>query len=306
MNTKYIQQQQFPVHPSKWFLTLLLLLLTIPVAAQDYWNELPLYGGGANTIAASPGGSVFCGNFTGIWRSSATSNGWEHVLGTDDFIGVESLQITKTGNIYAIAEDLFDDDEYDTTFFYISGDNGDNWYRKYSLDPSYEIESTTIGSDGAFYALIASYEPIYFKGILRTQDNGDNWEITSLGDTLEFTTLVAKTDNEIIAAGYHGLHRSLDGGETWFTIEGATDLYGINIIALNNENHFYLGMWNGELYRSIDDGETWVMVDSLTNFGQFHSITFDSTGNVFYAYQEYNLEDKRLIVKGSTGDGGSW
>ena len=123
------------------------------------------------------------------------------------------------------------------------------------------------------YAALGKYETQSPHGLYKSVDGGKNWIKTSfvgqfggnMGDRFRGEPIAINPFNnkELMVASRDGsLQRSLDGGETWITINEfeAEDLGKYTrVIAYDNKNEdiVYADIKDCGLYKSIDGGETW-------------------------------------------------
>lgn len=94
-------------------------------------------------------------------------------------------------------------------------------------------------------------------GILHTIDSGATFDILYTNDSLTFTNMVFRNDEEGYVTTLQGyLLKTIDGGNNWETLPllPGTGLYSITF--LDNLTG-YCGGNNGTIFKTIDEGVTW-------------------------------------------------
>lgn len=107
-------------------------------------------------------------------------------------------------------------------------------------------------------------------GLFRTSDGAKSW--VRIGETLPDQMIIAMILNRskkgvIYITGRDGVHRSVDGGMTWNTLNKGLASTNVRSIAqsASDPDVFYAGTNGSGLYRSRDAGETWEPMPSLTH-----------------------------------------
>ncbi|MFT7678264.1 MAG: photosystem II stability/assembly factor-like uncharacterized protein, partial [Planctomycetota bacterium] len=169
---------------------------------------------------------------------------------------------------------------------YRSVDGGSNWTRL-GLEQSEHITEVLIHPTDSNTVWVAAQGPLWSaggeRGVFKTTDSGQSWkqvlgddEWTGVGslviDPREPDRLYAATwQRHRTVAAYmgggpgSGLHRSLDGGETWEALkaglpEGNLGKIGLAISPLQPDVLYAaieLNLRKGGIYRSADRGATW-------------------------------------------------
>ena len=132
--------------------------------------------------------------------------------------------------------------------------------------------------------------------IFYSDNNGESWHRADTVFVRNIVDFVYCDDGSILAAtaSSGGVHRSTDGGQTWF--------YG----ALSNENvwaiekdplgHLYAGTrTNGHIWKSTDSGYYWTLSNSVTGSNSVSDIEYNSiTSTLFASYNHYIYRSTNL------------
>lgn len=155
-------------------------------------------------------------------------------------------------------------------------------------------------------------------GVLRSEDNGDNWILVELpNETWEVNSIAINSNDDIFATTYGGkLYRSTNDGNNWTQLHTDSTHISFNCIDINSSGAIFIGTDNGVLrsinngynlektgwnnsvdnlaispgddifitsygvYRSIDNGDNWTETSSgLTNTG-VNDFAFNSLGHI--------------------------
>lgn len=150
-----------------------------------------------------------------------------------------------------------------------SVNSGIDWKQITKLD-----KKKTISRESVIVLTINPIDPnIIFagtkgKGILRTENGGENWMYSSLKSG-EFYSIVVdpSNDNIVYAAGFLDnrgkIFKSRDKGVSWQEIYSEThEKSKVLTLAINKNkpSEIYAGNTEGALFRSTDGGESWVVV----------------------------------------------
>ena len=121
--------------------------------------------------------------------------------------------------------------------------------------------------------LVDPYEPdtVYaatLAGLYKTTDAAASWKRIgeSLPDQMIIAMALDRTRKGVIyITGRDGVHRSVDGGATWASINNGFATTNIRTIAQSPSDPklFYAGTNGSGLYRSKDAGETWESMPPL-------------------------------------------
>ena len=170
-------------------------------------------------------------------------------------------------------------------------------------------------------------------GILKSTDNGKNWENVGLLDAHHFAPILIHPDNpDVVTVGVtghlyspnneRGVYKTTDGGKTWKQTLFVDDMSGIIDLQCSpsNYNVMYATSWtkdrkswnftgngsNSAIYKSTDAGETWEKVSTEKSgfptgegVGRIGITVFND--NVVYAIHDNQF--RRPQEKNKTSDG---
>ena len=182
----------------------------------------------------------------------------------------------------------------------LSTDNGTTWNKIHtssSFDFSNEYQMLVPDSkSGSCLIRISDY---FNPGIADTSGlfsiSGDlYWEIKESGYNSVLKNIYFFNSSTGWAAGYNGLIKTTDNGETWTaSLEG----YGLLDIFFLDENTGWAAGLSGTIFKTTDGGENWTGLDNDFNF-YFEKIYFADESNGYMIGKNYFLK---------TTDGGlSW
>jgi len=201
------------------------------------WEAIPLRAPAplVTCLAAAPafaatGGCVLAGTFAdGIFRSTDGGATWlavNHGLFDHSVYALAlSPRFAEDGVAYA-----------GTGSGIYASENGGRWWRDVSLPAGDEtVLSLALAENGALYAGCET------QGLLRSTDNGENWE-TLLEPRGAVNAIALADDSRIIAQVNDGVLGSSDGGASW----QATVAGDVDCIALAGES-ILLAMSDGSI-----------------------------------------------------------
>jgi photosystem II stability/assembly factor-like uncharacterized protein len=92
-------------------------------------------------------------------------------------------------------------------------------------------------------------------GVLRSEDNGDNWTRIELPNTsYEINSLAVNSEDDIFATTYDDhIYRSEDDGKSWIQLYTDSSDISFNYVAINSADEIFIGTNNG-LVHSMNDG----------------------------------------------------
>ncbi|MCZ6595679.1 MAG: T9SS type A sorting domain-containing protein [Bacteroidetes bacterium] len=277
----------------------------------------------------------------GIFKTTDAGANWTPIFDDQEMLSIGDIEISKndtdilwvgTGEVNAGGGSL----AYDGDGIYRSADGGITWEIK-GLPDVGSIGKIVIDPNDDNTLFVGAMGPLFRddtnRGVYRSTDGGDTWDqvlfvspITGVidmaihpsnGDIVYAASWerIRRPEMRLYGGATSGLHRSLDGGDTWN--EMTTGLPGnpsekgrISIdISLSNPNVLYARYAdaNGSIqgvYRTANGGDTWTEMNSsqLTNIGfhwWFRGIFVDPTDEDII----YNVD---FVVQKSTNGGASW
>lgn len=152
-----------------------------------------------------------------------------------------------------------------------STDAGATWSHRWTFQDSMAVGSVALAPSAPNTIYVATGEdaPGYGSnyggvGVYKSSDAGSTWVQKSTAAALgaRCTRIVVHSSNPRIVylASENGVHKSVNGGDTWTTVRGghASDL----VMAHDQPNTLYAGFWNEGLFKTIDGGASWQMITS--------------------------------------------
>jgi hypothetical protein len=122
-------------------------------------------------------------------------------------------------------------------------------------------------------------------GFMISRDAGATWNVVALAGQVDFHAMaVQPTDGNVIYGWSGGLHRSLDGGQTWErlpagSLEQSGGAYALAVHP-DDANTVLAGTGRG-LLRSTDGGRSWEQFDIHV---PVTAVTYDPSSTRVYAY----------------------
>jgi len=224
---------------------------------------------------------------------------WEPIgsLPSED---IQAIRFVNNGNIWARGGY-----SENRTSLYLSTNNGDTWNKKY-IDHYAEFINPV---NGYFFCSDRRTNNKFLKGLLRSTNNGENWETITIVDTnsimdgnIEGVIFTASGEMylrlmKIYANGTSwdwSCYYSNDNGNTW--VEKSKGLPSFWLEAAGKDGTLYAKSLNG-IYHSTDKGTTWLPSSNYNNY--FTGLTFCNDGSIF------GFAENVGIVK-STDKGTNW
>jgi photosystem II stability/assembly factor-like uncharacterized protein len=119
--------------------------------------------------------------------------------------------------------------------------------------------------------------------VLRSTDNGANWDILNTGPTAmnPIFALAINQSNGYIFAGSpgDGIIRSTDNGNNWTQVYFLADV--IMALAINSSGHIFAGTYSGGVYRSTDNGISWTQKNVGLTGLRIYTLAINSSGDIF-------------------------
>ena len=201
---------------------------------------------------AAIGDTVFAGTDRGLYRLN--SDIWEQ------------LPIDASQTIHALV--VFEDNLYIGTgpgvrrIRYVDDLCTDRILRSKDLGASW-TEITPENEFGIFAVptgrgLLVVGETIFVYGLerFRSRDGGQTW--TSLGFDVNSVAYVTHDENTFYKAGWSGVHRTTDAGESWHPcMDGMVGTGALDMVAFNDRLYVHT---NDGIAQSVDNGESWTTV----------------------------------------------
>lgn len=275
-----------------YFITLAVILLITHtnLYSQDFWYPTNGPDGGRILSFADKAGLLFAGTEgAGVFRSSNNGNSWEAInegipIG-EGTTGYEIYSILTTGT------NIFIGTSKEGRIFR-SSDDGDNWSQIYASSVLSNITfcllSTVSGS------ILAGLDG---TGIIRSTDNGDTWNTTSL-TTNNIRQMVQAENGDVLAVTNVGVYKTSDDGENWTLSNNGITTTNTYAIHKNSFGTVFCTAGISKVYKSTDNGNNWAEVGSGLPSSIIYCLNSNSS-NVMYAGTLFGLYK-------STNDGSTW
>lgn len=236
-------------------------------AAVEFEHRGPFNVGGrtrAFAVDVNNSQTLIAGGISGgIWKSIDGGVSWQKKTASDQFGSVTCIvQDKRVGKSHI-------------------------WY--YGTGEGY---GNSAGAIGAYF---------YGNGMFKSEDNGESWSPITSTTTEETTTFdifwqvmwnvavdnSVDTADIVYAAIYDGIHRSIDGGDTWtqvLGVNGSASAYTTNVMVTpSGVTYAFLNSdasaTDRGLWRSDDHGVTWNNVTPTDFPGTFERGVFDYNPN---------------------------
>ena len=248
---------------------------------------------------------LYAATWSGLYRSEDGGGSWEYLFPQldpeDDEIPPVSYVAVDPADPQIIYAGIGDSDRDDggTGSLYRSEDGGQSWERlEVQMDEVATVHGLVVdpGSPSSARRLFTSTS----DGLFRSEDGGANWERINSGlphmgarrlearneDGILVLYLSMKTTAVAPDAFNGGVYKSVDGGDSWTSINGDlpnlpefaeedTPYYDYWKIALHPDDDQVvyaatnLGGWGPDwgVYRTVDGGDTWIKLDSEIEYG---------------------------------------
>lgn len=244
----------------------------------------------------------------GIFKSIDQGSSWQEITtGLPNYVEAYSIVPAPKapGRLYALTRcGVFKSTDYGTTWSVSYATYTYRWLKALVVDPN---------NPDILY--LGGYSQLYKTS--GTDTGRWNPIISGLPQNFNIASIAIDPNNSqvVYACGWRSVYKSLNGGDTWSTINLNMDLsfHRLMIDPVNPDIIYGLPQWEGGLYRSEDLGENWISLQIPDNlnintlaFGPSVTIgtktvsTIYACGNLRF-YQ--SVEDR--ILK-STDAGASW
>jgi photosystem II stability/assembly factor-like uncharacterized protein len=244
----------------------------------NYWtNVSPQLPSASQTIFSVllKDNLLFVGTYQGIFRSSDLGGTWQSMN--------QGLPTYPSG-LPARVNTLLQDDQIlfvGTGGFgiYKSSDNGESW-QPASLGLPHNSENTYFQS---IYSLSKKGTKLYTSpdeegGIYVSTNEGESWSKVSSQITGKFVFDFAVSNDNLIAATFEGIWRSMGPDSLWTPILRAYSkaasisamTAGQSVLLASGASNYWNG-WLLNTYYSVNKGQTWTAIDSTSPVKYFQS-----------------------------------
>ena len=237
------------------------------------WTAIDIGTEGAQVLSLCIGANdeVFAGtNNAGIRKSTDGMTNW--TLADQVFENKRVLSIARRGMTMVTAGWL--------DSIYISTDNGTIWEARNGALDRPRVNAFLLTADGDIFA------GMYTGEILRTTDNGGQWEELLPPSRSGVRCLYAASDGTLFAAvDGSGVLRSGDDGVTWtISNEGITN-FRVPDILIDDEGALHASPYYWPWMKSTDGGRSWNALDTIDYTPKLLAV--GSTGTL-YCTREFN------------------
>jgi len=257
------------------------------------WSQLPFPGYYWRVFQIHKNGSLFAAADTILYRSTDSGNSWTTMY---PGFSTTNMYFDVNGDIYAGSA---------ASGFFLSTDNGTKWSttgdpvnkgnvllrdkagRLYAFNCGLVHRSTNNGvtweektsgisyvSFNAFFTcangtVLASTT----RGLMRSFDQGENWNMTNTLFTSPPTVFAQAPDGSLYAVTQKGVQKSTDSGLSW-----ESPLYAstkVTSVAVSNTGMLFVGQSDSmRIFRSTDAGKTWErrVIDPGLTYGRVTSL----------------------------------
>ena len=236
----------------KSFLLLILLIVTVPLAAQ--WNRADLFGADVRSLVIDPADAdrMFLGTSHGeVYATTDGAMNWVNPRGSIPFPGyvVDNLVIDADRRLWMSGWGV-----WGGGVVAYSDDGGKTWVRRDGGIDDVSIRALAISpSDSSF--LVAGG----LTGVWKSNDGGKRWQKISSRENVESLAIDPRSDDTIYVGTWRQAWRTDDGGKSWKHIaEGMvldTDVFSIDIDPKNPDDVWLSTC--GWVYNSQNRGDQW-------------------------------------------------
>jgi len=223
--------------------------------AGQSWSESGsgIFPQSVTVLAVDHKRNLFAGNMVfqpngGIYKSTDGGLSWRCVSADSIkgmYVGINDLVVTQANTILAAVDG--------NGTIYRSSDDGEQWTLVRKIPGSRQVRSFAADTAGQVYGAT------WGDGVLRSTDDGQDWEYTNPGlPNLNVSCLATRASDEVFAGGFWGVARSTNGGDSWKDLSAGLEGASVVALAVDWQGDLLASTNLGGVYRSTDDGETWV------------------------------------------------
>jgi len=155
---------------------------------------------------------------------------------------------------------------------YVSADNGANWT---NINPN--------NTFGTVWSIAARNNNVYVatsQGAFKTVDNGAHWTATGLDITKDVRSIAIDATGNLYAGIWGaGVHKSVDGGTTWTSVNNGINNISIGAVTVSATGDIYVGTFGDGMFKSTDGGLTWSNIE--VGFPYIWSVGVTADGTIF-------------------------
>lgn len=225
----------------------------------------------------------------GVWRTDNDGTTWQPVFDHEGSYSIGTVVIDPNHPNIVWVGTGENNSQRSVSYgdgVYRSEDGGKTW-KNMGLKKSEHIARIVIDPRDSNVVYVAAQGPLWGpggdRGLYKTTDGGKTWTaVLSFSENTGVTDVVMDPSNPdvLLAASYQrrrhfftlinggpeaGIHKSVDGGKTWFKLNGGLPTLELGRIGLAvspvNSNIVYASIEAGDkkggIYRSVDSGANW-------------------------------------------------
>ena len=240
----------------------------------------------SNTVAMDPnnGDHLFICRDGGIFESLDGGETWTNKNHNYDF-RVLSVDWKDSNKLYALG----DFSSSATDGFYSSSDGGATWtfLKEFS---EWDALVTTVLPSGDTGILIDAMDDLGAHGLFLSADGGDTW--TYKGRWCRIISVTAIPSTVFCNNGEEKFYRSVNGGETWFSIAFPTfiETSSLNTIAFSSDKKptLYVAGKDGIIYRSTNLGTDFDRMAGNGLGSTIFTLSINPTDNNYFILTQIN------------------
>jgi photosystem II stability/assembly factor-like uncharacterized protein len=236
----------------------------------------------------NPGEETICRN--GVYSSSDGGDSWTLNLTIEPIFGLETASVVfdQTGKHLYVS---------DSSSVYHSNDRGETWQQLQIHD----CQTLSVDPRSGDRAYCAGYDKI-----IMTQDGGANWSdyLSHRGPSFARSITVSPVSGHVVLAGWNGLWRTADEGQSWDQMNRGLGMYRLNLsfdpvdpLAMLLEDEACT------VYRSTDGGSHWEPAPDRTCQS---NTALNASGEWLFWIDEGDRSLRRSNDKGATSRQMNW
>lgn len=264
---------------------------------------------------------------SGLWQTSNAGTTWTPVFDNEGTYSIGTVEIAPSDNKTIWVGTGENNAQRSVAFgngVYKSTDSGRNWIHM-GLEDSGHISQIWIHPDNADTVLVAAQGPLWNeggdRGLYKTTNGGLSWQrILEIDVHTGINEFVVHPDNfdQIVASSYQrrrhvwalinggpgsGVHRTVDGGETWTEVSAglpADDMGRIGLAMAPSRPDMLYAIIEAQddergVYRSVDFGQNWEKRSShMTTSPQYYNelVVDPLDENTLYSLDTYTKRSR--------------